>query len=1393
MQLPSYFFVHQKGLSLKENMKFGNKASMFANILSLFIALVLSYLLHVSNDLNKVLDISTGSIDLSSTVGAILYIGLVFPLLKIFILKLYNLSPAFKMTDLRTKEEYVLAIRKKMKLTFSYACYIGAMEFFILYRTPTFSSFVISLVVTRLIDVMKRMHSHYQFFKTLKTNEEKRVEPSSVESVDGNGKEAFISANNAGSHSPYVSMKTAVISSDEQIQTPQGLRGEGENDTAPRRLSEVKVKGVNPALMTISESDGASDSESVPTTVDVTRPVLLSKHSDLPPIPSADSLPTYTLKVEDPTVATHDEEKRHTTLDMSSDDSPPHLSNTYEDKGTVEIKTTKATPTHTHSQLQLHASTALSAGHHKPHHEFDSAAGSVSSLAPLPTMGKQVSKLSFSRSTQNGDRPESIVGRVSRNSVAKRTLATIKRRISDPSKLQSHIGPKLAYTIELWSSILGEFASATMGAVMAFFLGFDKSYTHCNGYLSALEILYRLIFVLCLLFILQLIILCGEEAFFGFELSHVVLHLEKFRFGARTYMCFTFMMCGSFAHYVMVEVWNRVKPMMRSTKNNSSGSKDKDKDDEKRQSRHHQHGSSASRSSSSHSSASDDDSDSSMSDVDPSPSSTSNKTRQPAAQDPPAPPPVPNWSRHLTLVPTPSLQGDRIRLSQDALESLLQASSAGNSLPSLLIFEILNTKTNVKVYGTVREFTARDPSTVEVGVAMAESLGLQSDKIPKSSISATSSSSSSGHTPSEVEDMIVDDSIQPTTTHEQDDSQVRVKLVSLPKASYLKIAPLDPDYLQIPDLRPLLESHLRQNYAVISQGETLVVPTHLSKPFHRFLITNVQPAPACVCIDVDVNLEVVPLDMDLAEEAVRRKLNLPSLSASSATPSGVMGDEVLEVPLIQESQSQGKGKAPATLADIQDQKLVGVYKGVVPSSHGWAYFKVRHSKDVTNYVIQLEPTGPNPEADADVFVSLNVERPTEMDHHFANVDYGLSKVHFSMAEAVERKMEVPYIYIAVKNANSNNAPTAFTLTICPTSEAPPPLFNPLETPQSPTPPPPTHTICPNCSAPVPKTTLVMHEAFCRRNNIVCTQCKAANRSTFVFQKSSMEEHWHCPSCPYIADDLASKTKHLDAVHTPHSCTCDPSVSLPLHDLALHRRTSCPTRLILCRYCHLTLPAGPPSTLPQDLLIDPHMGTHESQCGSRTIQCTQCTHYIPLKNIPTHALLHQHQKQSQPPPPLCTNTPCSRFRDPKFPNSMHLCSACYKPFWSPRYDEGDKKLVEKMVGVYHSQLMRGCGLSFCKNQECKTGKGGEGVEMDSTGAAVRAVGLVKRSAVFQKDVREVMYAFCVKEEKVAKRRQAAEELKHLGFRVEWCVKALEVCADKTEDAVNWLLREAPKAK
>jgi len=72
------------------------------------------------------------------------------------------------------------------------------------------------------------------------------------------------------------------------------------------------------------------------------------------------------------------------------------------------------------------------------------------------------------------------------------------------------------------------------------------------------------------------------------------------------------------------------------------------------------------------------------------------------------------------------------------------------------------------------------------------------------------------------------------------------KAVDLPKGTFARLQPLNPDYLEIPDFRAALESLLRRNFTTLTKGEIINLPHHGKK--HEILVSDLKPSLDAVSI-----------------------------------------------------------------------------------------------------------------------------------------------------------------------------------------------------------------------------------------------------------------------------------------------------------------------------------------------------------------------------------------------------------------------------------------------------------------------------------------------------------------------------------------------------------------
>ncbi|KAK4510543.1 Tlg2-vesicle protein [Mucor velutinosus] len=327
--------------------------------------------------------------------------------------------------------------------------------------------------------------------------------------------------------------------------------------------------------------------------------------------------------------------------------------------------------------------------------------------------------------------------------------------------------------------------------------------------------------------------------------------------------------------------------------------------------------------------------------------------------------------------------------------------------------------------------------------------------------------------------------------------------------------------------------------------------------------------------------------------------------------------------------------------------------------------------------------------------------------------------------------------------------------------------------------------CKNCHAWIAERTLMLHEGFCYRNNVVCEWGCGK-----VFKKDSQElqEHWHCDQCDAIgnAQENGEREKHIAYCHTLKTCVCTTFTTQSYEALAEHRRTTCAEKLITCRYCHILTAQGVVSLDSRDRLLGLH--SHESYCGSRTITCQKCNKPIPIKDITVHAKIHDVKRQQQILPPVCCNRNCIR---PKQKNRLSLCQYCFGPFWITEDDPKNAKLMQRVARKLHSQLTVGCGNAWCRNKYCATSTKDP---KDATTAASLLIPMIKHlpKELASYNPNPELY-FCV-DESVTRKKALAESLaSQFGGKYDlgWCVVAIESSQEDPDKARLWLDRNAPR--
>ncbi|KAK1827335.1 hypothetical protein QBC39DRAFT_428453 [Podospora conica] len=761
-----------------------------------------------------------------------------------------------------------------------------------------------------------------------------------------------------------------------------------------------------------------------------------------------------------------------------------------------------------------------------------------------------------------------------------------------------------------------------------------------------------------------------------------------------------------------------------------------------------------------------------------------------------------NWTASLRAAPpsrvaTKGLEGDKILLPQSALEQLLAASTTRpattshtftafdrfnpysnnharhdtsqfndthQQLPHPLMFQLVNRKNGNTVYAGIREFSA-DEGEVALSPHLLDALGIKEGEIQE--------------VPA-VEDGVIDltEEDSPERGPGAGAIMITVKAKQLPKGTYVRLRPLEAGY-NPDDWKSLLERQLRASFTTLTLGSILSVKGVKGEEF-RFLIDKFGPEGDGICVvDTDLEVDIEALNEEQARETLRQ------IAAKSQRAPGTEAGSTV-------------GHTIDIWKDAEGQVLAGDY--VDYELPAWDRSRP----------IAIELAVPEGQ-EVDIFISPRSNRqrapPRESEYIFADFSSpsdGIKRIVIQPTNIELQDAEALLIsvhgFADPSQATSDPSPRRYILRAksADTTEsaaAPAPGDAPSSADEE---------QCKNCLQLIPKRTMMLHENFCLRNNILCPHCKT------VFKKSSPEwsAHWHCPTHPSAHGTTpSSKSKHDYYQHTPHTCpACGPSTpftfpSLP--ELARHRTTVCPHKPILCQFCHLEVPQEgdplDPSSEAETVLSG--LTAHERADGARTTDCHMCGAIVRLRDMAAHAANHALDKAGRAKPALCRNALCGRTLHGVGPrgqvvagrgqgagNELGLCSLCFSPLYVSMHDPEGRALRRRIERRYLTQIMAGCGRRWCVNGWCKTGRKNEGLEALGSSAAA-ALPLVKPLLEAVPDQGREMH-FCV-DEGSQRRLNMAKMLAAEGvWELEWCVAALEAEGGDVAKARGWLADWAP---
>lgn len=688
-------------------------------------------------------------------------------------------------------------------------------------------------------------------------------------------------------------------------------------------------------------------------------------------------------------------------------------------------------------------------------------------------------------------------------------------------------------------------------------------------------------------------------------------------------------------------------------------------------------------------------------------------------------------------------------------------------LPHPLTFRLVNTKNGNVVHAGIREFSAEEGEAV-LSPFLLEALGVTPppSKAKPASINSTD----------DVIDLTEEETIDLTKDEDDEISRITIHAKQLPKGTYVRLRPLEAGY-NPEDWKALLERHMRENFTTLTNGEILTVQGSKREEF-RFLIDKFSPEGDGICVvDTDLEVDIEALNEEQARETLKQIMAKAQKAPGTAEGSSIGGD----LDLWKASQGQ---VIPGDYVDYQ-----------LPSWDRSQAMEIELD-DAENLELFISPYSTRqrarPRDDEHVFGDFSGDAtkkvnisPTNIELENAEAIYVSVYSRPSAEKQSSRPIKFFIKYTSVPMIGSSMKPIALGSKEIEDTE----MHAPDE------------AQCKNCLQWVSNRTMMLHENFCLRNNILCPHCRN------VFQKKSEAwlNHWHCPHDSTYGNTPSAKIAHDEISHTTRQCSNCPYEAVNLRDLASHRTSVCPGKNILCQFCHLEVPQeGDPFDPSADSLIS-GLTAHELADGARTTDCHLCSKIVRLRDMSTHLKHHELEKNNRFAPEICRNEYCGKTlhgvgkngdisagsRMGQGPgNELGLCSICFGPLYVSMHDPEGKAMRRRVERRYLSQLMTGCGKPWCNNQYCKTARAKAGDKKALT--AQEALPKVQPLVAMLSDKREPMY-FCVDDAR-QKRKALAEMLTaERVYQLEWCVAACEAEQGNLDRARTWLKNWAPAVK
>ncbi|KAL3509839.1 hypothetical protein ACH5RR_029240 [Cinchona calisaya] len=394
---------------------------------------------------------------------------------------------------------------------------------------------------------------------------------------------------------------------------------------------------------------------------------------------------------------------------------------------------------------------------------------------------------------------------------------------------------------------------------------------------------------------------------------------------------------------------------------------------------------------------------------------------------------------------------------------------------------------------------------------------------------------------------------------------VEVRYVWLPKGTYAKLQPDEFGFSDIPNHKAVLETSLRQ-HATLSQGDVLRV-SHGALAYN-LRVLELKPSSSVSVLETDIEADIIGSDSNV--EKANHHVLRPLMFGKAESGAVEEGNYIYYKFVLDDSTwtriSSGDAKIEINIEpqtqDGDSDLYVSKHPLLFPTrhQHGWS------SHDVGSKVLILSSK------------DLSLGPGT-----YSIGLYGFKgKTKFQVSVDVQENSKTKVGQQAASSSSSVDAGT---------------------------------TECRNCKHYIPSRTIVLHEAYCSRHNIICQHADCG----VVLRIEDAKNHVHCEKCGNAFQGGEIK-KHMKVFHEPLQCPC--GIVLEKEQMVKHQSSDCHLRLITCRFCGDMVQAGTSAADARDRLRG--FSEHESLCGSRTAPCDSCGRSVMLKDMDIHQIA-VHQK------------------------------------------------------------------------------------------------------------------------------------------------------------------------